>query len=71
MLFLLLFNVVFATVLAFDIKRFRENIFIVADLMHLKKPPTSMRPEPSMNYVRCAVWGMLCADDACIGSRSP
>ena len=24
-----------------------------------------------MDYVRRAVWGMLYADDACIGSRSP
>ena len=32
---------------------------------------TSMRPEPAMDYVRRAVWGMLYADDACIVSRSP
>ena len=24
-----------------------------------------------MDYARCAVWGMLYADDACIVSRSP
>ena len=24
-----------------------------------------------MDYVRCAVWGMLYADDTCIVSRSP
>ena len=28
-------------------------------------------PEPAMDYVRRAVWGMLYADDACIVSRSP
>ena len=32
---------------------------------------TSMGPEPAMDYVRRAVWGMLYADDACIVSRSP
>ena len=30
-----------------------------------------MGPEPAMDYVRRAVWGMLYADDACIASRSP
>ena len=30
-----------------------------------------MGPEPAMDYVRRAVWGMLYADDACIVSRSP
>ena len=34
-------------------------------------PPTSMGPEPAMDYVRRAVWGMLFADDACIVPRSP
>ena len=29
-----------------------------------------MGPEPAMDYVRRAVWGMLYADDACIVSRS-
>ena len=51
------------------------NIFfqpaILAELVHLKEPPTSMGPEPAMDYVRRAVWGMLYADDACIVSRSP
>ena len=44
---------------------------ILAELVHLKEPPTSMGPEPAMDYVRRAVWGMLYADDACIVSRSP
>ena len=39
--------------------------------VHLKEPSTSMGPEPAMDYVRRAVWGVLYADDACIGSRSP
>ena len=29
------------------------------------------QPEPAMDYVRRAVWGMLYADYACIVSRSP
>ena len=31
----------------------------------------AMGPEPAMDYVRRAVWGMLYAFDACIVSRSP
>ena len=31
----------------------------------------SMGPEPAMDYVRRAVWGMLYADDVFIVSRSP
>ena len=46
-------------------------MILVVTIMHLKEPPTSMGPEPSMNYVRRAVWGMLYADDACIVSQSP
>ena len=30
-----------------------------------------MGPEPAMDYVRRAVWGMLYADDTCIVLRSP
>ena len=30
-----------------------------------------MGPEPALDYVHRAVWGMLYADDACIVSRSP
>ena len=44
---------------------------ILAELVHLKEPSTSMGPEPAMDYVRRAVWGMLYADDACIVLRSP
>ena len=51
--------------------RFSEDPAILAELVHLKEPPTSTRPEPAMDYVRCAVWGMLYVDDACIVSRSP
>ena len=47
------------------------SVLYIAELVHLKEPSTSMGPEPGMDYVRRAVWGMLYADDACIVSRSP
>ena len=67
----LLFNILFAAVLLVVLQRFSEDTAILAELMHLKKPPTSMGPEPAMNYVRLAMWGILYADTACIVSRSP
>ena len=67
----LLFNIFFAAVLTVVLQRFSEEPTILAELVHLKEPPTSMGPEPAMDYVRRAVWGMLYADDACIVSRSP
>ena len=68
---LLLFNIFFAAVLTVVVQRFSEDPAILAGLVHLKEPPTSMGPEPAMDYVRRAVWSMLHADDACIVSRSP
>ena len=67
----LLFNIFFAAVLNVVLHRFSEEPDILAELLHLKEPSTSMGPEPAMGYVRRAVWGMLYADDACIVSRSP
>ena len=67
----LLFNIFFAAVLTVVLQRFSEDTVIVAELVHLKEPPTSMGPEPAMGFVRRTVWGMLNADDACIVSRSP
>ena len=64
-------NIFFTAVLTVVLQRFGEESAILAELMHLKEPPTSMGPEPAMEYVRRAVWGMLYADDACIVSRSP
>ena len=64
----LLFNIFFATVLTVVLHRFSEEPAILAELVHLKEPPTSMGPEPAMDYVRHAVWGILYADDACIVS---
>ena len=66
----LLFNT-FAAVLNVVLQRFSEDPATLAELVHLKEPSTSMRPEPAMDYVCRAVWGMLYADDACIVSRSP
>ena len=68
---MLLFDIFFAAVLTVVLQRFSEEPAILAELAHLKEPPTSMGPEPAMDYVRRAVWGMLYADDACIVSRSP
>ena len=67
----LLFNIFFAAVLNLVLQRFSVEPAILAELVHLKEPSTSMRPEPAMDYVRRAVWCMLYADDACIVSRSP
>ena len=67
----LLFNIFFTAVLTVVLQRFSEEPAIPAELVHLKEPPTSMGPEPAMDYVRRAVWGMLYADDACIVSQSP
>ena len=53
------------------LQRFSEDTVILAELVHLKEPPTSIGPEPAVDYVRRAVWGTLYADDACILSRSP
>ena len=67
----LLFNIFFAAILNIVLQRFSEEPAILADLVHLKESPTSMGPDPAMDYVRRAVWGMLYADDTCIVSRSP
>ena len=67
----LLFNIFFAAVLNFVLQRFSGEPAILAELVHLKEPSTSAGPEPAMDYVSRAVWGLLYADDACIVSRSP
>ena len=69
---LLLFSIFCAAVLTVVLhQRFSEDTVILAELVHLKEPPTSMGPEPAVDYVRRAVWSILYADDACIVSRSP
>ena len=65
----LLFNIFLAAVLNVVLQKFSEDANILAELVHLQEQPRG--PEPPINYVRRAVWGMLYADDACIVSRSP
>ena len=67
----LLFNIFFAAVLTGVVQRFSKDPAILAELVLMKEPSVSMGPEPAMDYVRRAVWGMLYADDACIVLRSP
>ena len=67
----LLSNIFLGDVLAVVIQSSSEDMVLLAELVLLKEPPTSMEPEPAMDYVRRAVWGMLYADDASIVSRSP
>ena len=63
----LLLNIFFATVLNVVLQTFSEDPAILAELVHhLMEPSTSMRPEQAMDSVRCALWGMLYAYDACI-----
>ena len=62
---------VFAAVSIVDLQRFSKDTVILADLAHLKQPSTSMGPEPAIDYVRRAVWGMMYTNDACIVSRLP
>ena len=59
-----LFDVFFAAVLTGILQKFSEDTIILAELVYLKGSPTSMGPEPAMDYVRHA-------DVACIVSRSP
>ena len=53
------------------LQRFSEDTVILAELMRLEELPASMGPEPAVDYVRRAVWGMLYVNGACIISRSP
>ena len=47
----LLFNIFFAAMLTIVLQRYIEEPAILAELVHLKEPPTSMGPEPAMDYV--------------------
>ena len=51
----LLFNIFFGAVLTVVLQRFSKDTAILAELVRLKKPPTSIGPGPAMDYVRCAV----------------
>ena len=54
----LLFNIFFAAVLNVVLQKFGEKPAILAELVHLKEPSTSMGPEPAMDYP--AVWCGAC-----------
>ena len=70
-LFPLMLSIFFPAVLNVVLQIFSHDPAILAELVHLKEPSTSMGPEPALDYVRRAVWGLLYANDACIVSRSP
>ena len=53
----LLFNIFFAAVLNVVLQRFSEEPAILAELVYLKEPSTSMGTEPAMDYVGYAVRG--------------
>ena len=67
----LLFNIFSTAVLTVVLQRFSEDTVILAELVYLEEPPTSMVPKPAMDYVRRGLWGMLYVDDACIVLQSP
>ena len=64
----LLFNVLFAAILLVSLERFSKDAGILEDLIHLHEQPSKVGPETALEYVQRAIWGMLCADDACIVS---
>ena len=51
----LLFKIISAAVLNVVFQLFSQDTVILAELMHLMEPPTSMGSEPAMDYVRRAV----------------
>ena len=65
----LLFNIFFAAVRSVVLQRFIEEPAILAEVVHVKEPPTSMGPEPAMDYVRRPVRCMLYAEDACVVAK--
>ena len=69
-LFPLLFNVFFVAILLVALEGFSKVVDILADLIHLKEQPLKVGLETALKSVRCAIWGMLYANDACIVSQS-
>ena len=53
------------------LESFRKDAGILDELIHLQEQPSKVGPETALECVRRAIWGVLCADDACIVSRSP
>ena len=62
---------IFASVPIVVLQRFSKDTVILAELVHLKDPSTSIGPESGMDYARRAVWCMMYANYACIVSRLP
>ena len=64
----LLLNIFFAAVIIVVVQRVAEDPPIVSDLVYLddasKGEDGRPREEETLEMVRRAVWGMLCADDA-------
>ena len=48
----LIFNIFLAAVLTAGFQNISEDTVSLAELVRLKEPPTSMEPEPAMDYVR-------------------
>ncbi|CAB1101751.1 unnamed protein product [Ectocarpus sp. CCAP 1310/34] len=68
----LLFNIFFAKVLEVVVIRLSEDDVVLRSLVCLAEGKTEARGgmETPLDRVRRAVWGMLCADDAGVVSRS-
>ena len=66
----LLFNIVFAAAVEAIVARFSEDKVILEDLMYLQEETAATAEKTPVERVRRAIWGMLCADDAGVVSRS-
>lgn len=61
----------FVVVLLVTLQLFSKDLYILANLVHLRKQPVKVGPETAMKCVRHAIGGILCAGVACNVSRSP
>ena len=59
-------NIFFAAVMNVVLQRFSEDPVILAELVHLKDPSTSMGPEPAMDHVPAVRCGAFCTRMALI-----
>ena len=66
----LLFDMFFAAVLTVVLQGFSKDADILAELVCLKEPPTSMGPERAMDHIRRVAWSMVYVNDASIKFRS-
>ena len=65
----LLFDVFFTAIRLVALERSKKDADILADLVHLQKPPSKVGSETALECVLRAIWGMVYGDDACIVSR--